>query len=258
VKTLSSTFILLCAGLGAFAQESPKARASSATPLPQQLRILSQPDAPLRIVSADVTWAMPNDTRGVQIYIVVENVSQLVIRTYATRRDLDATAKSKACLGPPGMIGRGLRPGQRTGTSTWQGTSNSDPPLAVWIDFVELSDGTRWGADECQIAEWRDGERDGARAQRDQLLVIFREKGADVLMVFIKEKTEVNRRALERGERPIFPIVPPGHSKRWEEGFSAGARGIVQQVIDAERDWGADEIEHVLLRPIDPSEKKSP
>ena len=126
---------------------------------------------------------------------------------------------------------------------------------------MELSDGTRWGADECQIAEWLDAGRIGARMQRDQLLGMLREKGADTLMAFIKDnfQKEIDQKAWERGERPILPIAPPsGHSKRWEEGFSAGARGMVQRVIDADREWGADEIEHALLRPIDPSEKKLP
>src|SRR5580765_2533572 len=176
MRILSSVIILIAAGAGAFAQD-PKPPASSIPAVPQPVRILSQPDAPLRIISADTSWAMPNDRTMVQVFVVVKNVSDQLVRTYATRRGVESNSSSKACLGPPGMIGRGLQPGQTAGTSSWQGISNSDP-WAVWIDFVEMSDGSRWGADKCEIGERLDGERSGMRAQRDQLLTILREKGA--------------------------------------------------------------------------------
>lgn len=260
-RTLFSLVILLCLSLATRAQATRNPPTATITPTPQQLRILSQPDAPLRIASADVTWATPSDRVAVQIYVVVENMSQQSVRTYATRRDIDSTTGPKSCLGNPVLPGRVLRPGQKAGTSTWQGASNSDPAPAIWIDFVELSDGTTWGADECHIAEWLDGGRTSTRMQRDQLLGILREKGADALMAFIRDnfQKEIDQKAWERGEKPILPIAPPtGHSKDWETGFSAGARGILQRVVDAYREWGADEIEHVLLRPIDASEKKQP
>lgn len=201
----------------------------------------------------------PGDRSGTQIYVVVENISQQMVRTYATLRGFESAKNPHSCLGPPGMIGRGLRPGQRTGTSSWQGASQSDPPPAVWIDFVELEDGTTWGEDLCQVGDRLDGQRRGFRSQRDQLLGVFREKGADGLIAFIKENFEIARKAAERGEQPMFPLrPPPGHSRRWEEGYSEGAGRIIGQVIEAERVYGPSEIEHVLLRPIEPSEKESP
>jgi hypothetical protein len=154
-----------------------------------------------------------------------------------------------------------FRPGQKWGTSTWQGVPDPDPVPGLWIDFVEFVDGTRWGADECQTGDRIDGGLVGTRMQRDQLLTVFREKGADALMAYIQNnfQKELEIEALKRGERPVLPISPPpGHSKQWEEGFTGGARGILQRVIDAEREWGTDEIEHVLLRPITASETKSP
>lgn len=259
MKTLSSILILLSASLLTVAQAVPTPTSSS--PTPPQLRIVPQPDAPAKISSAEVTWATPDDRRGVQIYIVVENVTQQGIQTYTTRRELNEPAGRKACLGPPGRPGGVFRPLQKWGTSTWQGVPNADPPSAVWIDFVEFVDGTRWGADECRMGERIDGGRAGTRAQRDQLLEIFREKGADALMAFIKQNFKMGLEigALSRGEKPLLPVAPPpGHSKEWDEGFSSGARALLQRVIDAEREWGADEIEHVLLRPISPAEKKSP
>ena len=236
-----SLVILVCLSLSTRAQAPQGPPTATSTPIPQQFSILAQPDAPLRIVSADVTWATPSDRFAVQVYIVVENVSQQAVRTYATRRGINSNTGPKGCLGNGRFpSGRFLGPGEKTGTSTWQGVTNSDPAPAVWIDFVELFDGTTWGTDECHIAEWLEGGRAGTRMQRDQLLKIFREKGAEALMKFIQDnfKQQIDPRAWEKGDRPALPIAPPsGHSKRWEEGFSGGARGILQRVIDGYREW---------------------
>ena len=259
MKLAAAIFLLLLSCVLAPAQAPSNPVTPLDEPTPQQLRILPQPDSPLRIVSANATWIAPRDRSGIQIYIVVENVSEQLVRTYATSRGLESTQDPKSCLGPPGRIGRGLRPGQQAGTSTWQGVSQSNPAPAVWIDFVELADGSRWGANACQIGDKLDGERTGARAQRDQLLRIFREHGRDSLMEFINSSFETARKVRERGEQPQFPLTPPaGHSREWEQGYSEGAARIIQQVMDADRDFGAKEVEHVLMRPIEPSEKKLP
>lgn len=264
MKTAFAIVFVFLASLAVPGQVPAPTPLASATP--QQHRILSQPGAPVRIVSANATWVdvsesvlkvAPSYPRGVEIFVVVENVSQQIVRTYATRRGQESTKERNTCLGPPGGVGRGLRPGQRTGTSTWQSDAPSDPAPAIWIDFVELEDGTRWGEDVCGKGDHLDGERSGARAQRDQLMAVFREQGPDGLMTFIRNSLETARKAQERGERPLFPAPPPpGQSQSWQDGYLKGAQRIIQQVIDAERDFGADEIEHVLLRPIEPSEKK--
>ena len=269
MKILAAISILIFVSLGSRAQDSLKPPAESATPMPQQLRVLSQEDAPLRIVSAKITWATPSDRFAVQVYPVVENVSKKSIATYSTRWETNPLTGAKRCLGPPVLPAKGLLPGETAGTSTWQGDSHFDPAPAIWVDFVQFLDGTRWGADECQIGESTDGGVAGARAQRDQLLAMFREKGADALMTFIRENFQRPVKVWEgpprrperipESERRLLPIgPPPGHSRRWEEAFSAGAEGVLKRVVEAERKYGSDEIEHELSRPIGPSENKSP
>ena len=272
MKKTVSLFILLCAGSLTFAQQAPTDPAA-----PPPFRVLSQPDAPAHVVSAKTKWALPDDRRGVEVYVVVENASQKPISMYTTRRE-SSNDGTKSCLGPPRLSARGLLPGEKAGTSTWQGVPDANAPPAVWVDFVEFTDGSRWGADECQMGESIDGERSGARMQRDQLLEIFHQKGPDALMTFIKENYQKtpDPKALKDLEpmrprdrvrvdesggqpRPLLPIAtPPGHSRRWEQGFSSGARGVIERIIEAERKWGPDEIEHELSRPIGPAEKKSP
>jgi hypothetical protein len=253
MKTVS-LLILLCVGSLTSAQEA------STEPVPPPFKVMSQPDAPAHVVSAKTKWALPDDRRGVEVYVVVENASQKPISMYTTRRE-SSNDGTKSCLGPPRLSAKGLLPGEKAGTSTWQRVPDANAPPAVWVDFVEFTDGSRWGADECQMGESIDGERSGARMQRDQLLEVFRQEGPDASMTFIKEnyKKTIDMKAWKEGERPVLPIAaPPGHSRRWEEGFSTGARSVVERIIEAERKWGSDEIEHELSRPIGPAEKKSP
>ncbi|HEU5236655.1 MAG TPA: hypothetical protein VFU37_05910, partial [Pyrinomonadaceae bacterium] len=141
-KSITAIAIVGCAFIGAFGQEQPKPLAAPTSP--QQLTILPQPDAPVRISLAQVTWAT-NDRRGVQVYVEVENIGEKSVRMYETRRDVDSPNGPKTCLGPGNIPGKLLRQGQKTGTSTWQGVFNSEPAPAVWVDFVEFADGTTWG-----------------------------------------------------------------------------------------------------------------
>jgi hypothetical protein len=130
---------------------------------------------------------------------------------------------------------------------------------AVRIDYVELSDGTVWGADKCQFGERLDGERNGGRAQREVLLKILQEDGPEAVLKFISDnyEKEPDRLAILRGEKPKTPLeTPPGHSKTWEAGFAIGARVIVDRVISGNREWGFTEVEVALKRPYDASEAK--
>lgn len=250
MKALSALLLVVGAFLGIFAQELPK----PGGPTPPPFIIAPQPDAPLQIISANTKF-VPPDNKSIEVYVVVENVSLQLVRTYATLRGVESRPDTNACLGPPGSIGRGLKPGQKAGTSSWQPASTLNSAPAVWVDFVELADGTRWGSDNCRIGEFRDGEGAGARSQREQLLGIFRDQGVESLMKFISDnfQSETYWKIVEEGGKPVLPIAPPeGHSKRWEEGFLEGAKTVLKDVINAERNYGANEIEHVLLRPINP------
>ena len=247
MKPFSILVLLICTPLAVFAQDVPR----PVPPTPKPFRILAQSDAPLRIISADTKLVAP-DNKLIEVFVVVENVSPQIVTNYVTLRGLEGDPYVDACLGPPGSFGQGLKPGEQIGTSSWQPASTLDSDLAVWVDFVELADGTRWGRNDCHTGEFLDGKRAGFRSQKEQLLRVLREQGFEPLMQFIKDnfQSESYRKIVEAGGKPVLPIAPPGgHSKRWEEGFLAGAKAVLQDVIKAERDYGANEVEHVLLRP---------
>lgn len=257
MRFLSATLTLLSLTIVGLAQTEQKPIATPDSSVPPQFAILSQPEAPLRL-SVQTTWAVPGNRDGVQIYIVVENLSGQVVRAYATRRGA-ASQEQKPCLSMNLLPGKVLHPGQKDGRSTWQSAWASQSAQSIWVDYVELADGTVWGPDKCHFADQLDGERNGARTQREILLKLLKDGGPAAVLEFIREnfQTEVSRRALERGEKPKIPVWPPsGHSKTWEKGFLFGATTIVERIIAANREWGAAEVEAALRRPYDASEAK--
>jgi hypothetical protein len=245
------------------AQTAPKPAATPEEISLSQYKTLSQPDAPLRLVSAETKWATPGEASrirpAVSIHFVVENIDERNVRAYTTTYDAGAIGTPKGCLSTNFLPGKILRPGQKHGIGSWRSPWPADLEQSVGIDYVELSDGTVWGADKCQFGERLNGERSGARAQREVLLKILQDEGPDAVLKFIREnyENEAARQAIIRGEKPKIPIEPPsGHSKTWEEGFAFGARVVVDRVVSGNREWGFTEVEVALKRPYDASEAK--
>jgi hypothetical protein len=227
--------------------------------VPPKFKILEQPDAPLRIVSAETRWALPRNVTFFEIFIVVENVSQLSVRAYTTCRDGGEPGKP-LCFPMSLMPGQLMLPGKRDGRSSWQNLPDSEKPPTIWIDFVEMSDGSQWGADSTQSAEQLDGERAGARAQREQLLNVLRNEGPEAVIKVIQDhfEQEANQsRSREKHDAPkMLVTIPPGHSGQWEESFRQGARTILVRVIRAHSEFGPSAIEAVMRNPYDASERK--
>jgi len=276
MKILPLVLVLSCLlPFASQAQTASKPAATTDEASPSQYKILPQPDAPLRIVSAETKWATPEDAqpgrirRTVSITFVVENIDKRTVRAYTTSRDAGPPGTLKDCLSTSFLPGKVLRPGQKHGIGSWRSPWPAELEQAVRIDYVELSDGTVWGADNCHFGDRLDGERNGARAQREVLLKILQEQGPEAVLTFISDnyEKEPDRLALTREprmgsaemrvelpKRSIEP--PPGHSNTWEAGFAIGARVIVDRVISGNREWGFTEVEVALKRPFDASEAK--
>jgi hypothetical protein len=208
---------------------------NSPTPGPPQVEILSQPDSPLRVVSVQTKWAVP-DRSGIELYVVVENVNLKTVSAYATRDDGPEGSNSCFVLSAKSP-GKALSPGQSEGRSTWRGY-NPSSPLRRLVDFVEFTDGTTWGADACQSAESLTSRRAGAREARKLLLEIFTAGGADAVI-----------RTLRSSLAQVEP--PPNHSLRWKQGFLSGFSSYGERIRQADQEWGSTEIEYALRRPID-------
>ncbi|MGH9906370.1 MAG: hypothetical protein ACRD8U_12405 [Pyrinomonadaceae bacterium] len=238
MKTFFFVFIFAAIANATYAQE-PQPTNSSTPPEPPQVEILSQPDSPLRIVSVKTKWARP-DHSGIELFVVVENSGVKIVSAYATRNDVGLNDCMALSAKSPG---KALRPGQTEGRSTWR-VYNPSSPLRRLVDFVEFTDGTTWGTDVCQTAEWLVSVRAGAREARKLLLQTFAAGGADAVIKILKSELTVE--------------PPPNHSQKWKENFRLGFNGYLDRNRQADQEWGYTEIEYALKRPISAVNEKEP
>jgi hypothetical protein len=234
MKTFLFVFIFAAITNATYAQVP--SQNSPTPPESPRVEIISQPDSPLRIVSVQTKWAVP-DRSGIELYVVVENINVKTVSAYATRDDGAAEGLSGCWVLNAKSPGKALRPGQSEGRSTWRGY-NPSTVLRRLVDFVEFTDGTTWGADACQSAESLASRRAGAREARRLLLEIFAAGGADAVI-----------RMLKVGLPEVEP--PPNHSLKWKQSFLSGFNGYADRIKQADQEWGYTEIEYALRRPID-------
>jgi hypothetical protein len=231
-------------GVWANAQEQPKPNTSPAaasSPIPPQVLVQSQPDSPLQIKSVQTRWVTPTRD-GIELHIVVQNTSEKSITAYATRDDNEE--KYPCLLFGAFSPGKALRPRQTDGKSTFRGyAAEAAPQLKRSVDFVEFTDGTRWGADLCQSGQQISGQRAGAKEAVSRLLKVLGESGpSEVLTIARKGMLDV--------------VAPENQSVQWKEGFRVGVSTIARRILQAEEQWGSVEIEAALNRPYDALETK--
>ena len=149
-------FIVLVLSLTLFAQVgSSQSNSPNKGSEPERVKpvvnVQDQPGAPLKIAKVETKWATP-DQQILELYVVVENVSDVEIRSYAWRIDKADGAKDKdGCfmydIQPPGKL---LQPGDSDGRSTWRRFPVDDPTpsITLSVDFVVFGNGT-WGVGIC-------------------------------------------------------------------------------------------------------------
>jgi hypothetical protein len=83
------------------------------------INLQEQPGAPLKI-TVETKWAT-SDAQMLELYVMVENVSDLEIRSYAWRTEMRDGKNNDGCLlhnaKSPGKF---LQPGDADGKSTWR------------------------------------------------------------------------------------------------------------------------------------------
>lgn len=241
-------FILLILSLTFFA-EVGSAQPISANQGPERqkpvVNIQEQPGAPLKISSALTKWATP-DQQMLEIYVVVENVSETEIRSYAWRlAPPDGSENKDACFSyniqSPGKI---LKPGDSDGKSTWRRIPLDSPlpNIDLSVDSAELANGTMWGLDSCRSSERLNGLRAGALAAKDIFAKIGDENRGKAILNLLKADT------------PNIE-VPDGHSPLWADGFRDGLRQLFDKLRMANEQGGLPEVERVLQLPFDASGK---
>jgi hypothetical protein len=149
------------------------------------------------------------------------NVSSKPIRAYAIRQGLAGkeTHSGHVTFTSFDLTNKAaLQPNQLTTMAdVHQSSSGKEEQVIFLVDYVEFSDGTKWGVDSANFAEHSAGQRAGAHIVSKRLLKIL-DFGtpADVLT------------AIESGATNIEP--PSGRSYRWKEGFRVGCRSVADHL----------------------------
>jgi hypothetical protein len=210
-------------------------------PHPPKMEVDSQPDSSLQI-TAKTKWVNVSPP-GIEVILQVKNISNdKAVRAYATRQAFTIDEPPPGCFllnaVKPGKV---LQPGQSEVRSTWRGYPlDSRKPILLFIDFIEFTDGSTWGADGCESAQYLAGARAGARALAERLEKVFVDGGAKAVVNSVKGVV---------GEIE----VPVAESNTWQAGFRAGVESMIDRLRQAVSDGGLQEIEPALKRPYDAS-----
>ena len=243
-------FVLLFLSLTLFAevgnsQTTSPNKGSEPERVKPVITVQDQPGTPLKISKVETQWATP-DYQILEIYVGVENVSELEISSYGWRMDKgDGSQDKDGCfmynLPAPGKT---LKKGDSDGKSTWRKfpLDSPTPSITLSVDFVEFGDGSTWGADFCRTAENLSGLRAGALAAKDKFAQIRQEVDDKGLINLLKQDA-------------LKVEVPDGHSTVWVAAFREGVRRLFDKLREANQEGGLPEVERVVRLPFDASGK---
>jgi hypothetical protein len=196
----------------------------------------AQPDSPLVILSPRIiSW----NGQYLEVALDIINVSSKPIRAYAIKQRME---------GEEGRLGVAvftsfdltnlsmLQPNQLSTTfDTYQASSGKEDHVVFFVDYVEFSDGTKWGLDSANFAERSAGQRAGAYILSKRLLKILNASDAvDVI------------KAIETGTANIEP--PANRSDEWKEGFRGGCRSVASHLRRAQKSGSSGQVERELRK----------
>jgi hypothetical protein len=245
IRLLALTILTFCLILvsrsGGGSSLGPSAETSAAPAQTQEptITVEVQADAPLAITSVASAGRMAPDSQFVEFGFYVINVSPKPIRAYAIRQEISASGTKLGggvALYNPQLANSVLRPNQSTfigDTSTV--TSGKKNIITLAVDFVEFSDGTKWGADSVRSSERAAGQRAGAYIVSQRLLQVLNTGKAEDVM-----------HAIEDGTANTEP--PADRSQEWKEGFRGARVAVLNRLKRIKEDRGLRELERELRR----------
>jgi hypothetical protein len=203
-----------------------------------------QPDSPLQISA--VANHSP-DPKKLDITFDVWNITDKGIRAYAIKHEVGCCGSKASHISGSSLsnilsVDKLFLPGQVR--SEELGNEWSTAPferVTLSIDFVEFTDGSRWGPDISKSSERLEGMRAGMKAAKTVLLKLFSDKGSQAVVELIE--SDMNLLAPEQN-----------HSEAWVTGFQTGVKSMSARLLHAYKDKGIAEIGKKLKQPLDASE----
>lgn len=224
---------------GGSSLRSPAATSTTSQAQEPTITAQVQRDSPLAITSITSAGRMVPDLQNIEFGFYVINISSKPIRAYAIRQDNSAGATKLGggvALYNPQLANSLLLPNQSTFIpDTSYVTSDQKNSIVLSVDFVEFSDGTKWGPDSERSSERAAGQRAAAHLVSERLLQILNSGKAEGVM-----------REIEAGTTNIE--LPTDRSAEWKEGFRAGRVAVLNRLKRANEGRGPTELERELRR----------
>jgi hypothetical protein len=205
-----------------------------------------QADSPLQISA--VANHSP-DPKKLNITFDVWNITDKGIRAYAIKHEVVCCGSNAAHIRGSSLshilsVDKLFLPGQVRSEEI--GNEWSTAPyerVTLSIDFVEFTDGSRWGPDISKSSKRLEGMRAGMKAAKTVLLKLLSDKGSQAVVELIE--SDMNLLAPEQN-----------YSEAWVTGFQTGVKSMSARLLHAYQDKGIAEIEKGLKQPFDASEEK--
>ena len=206
-----------------------------------EVTIKKIPKSPLEIISTkldNVTSEKP------EIELVIRNKTSLPVIAYAIKYDVFGAsfkAGGSILVNAP-SIKKALQPEEETNQIIGYNASYSEPikKIDLYVDYVQLADGSVWGPDHSKASETLAGERAGASLFINQINFLLRNKGIEAALSVLKQD-----------ESDLSP--PADASVHFIQGFRTGIGMMKDRLKQAYTKNGAKEMEIELNQSFDAS-----
>lgn len=203
--------------------------------------VKQRPGQPLEIVTIKLDGVTPKTP---EIEFIVANKSFQPIIAYAIRYDTvfkSSKAGGNLLVNAPSMS-KALQPGQEATGNLGDGVTYSDPirKIYLYVDYVQLADGSEWGPDISKASENLAGQRAGAREIASQMRNLLKKNDTASLMSLVDQEG-------------FDPAPPPNATPKWILGFRSGIAIFKDRLRQAYQKKGTDDLEIELNKPFDAS-----
>jgi hypothetical protein len=188
----------------------------------------NEPNSPL-VISADRQLAKTE--QAPEVMFNVTNVTNKIVTAFAIKLDVMADSKvvstiyltnlalSATDLPPNGSQGQGV---------TYENLSNSQHRVTLSLDYLQFSDGKRWGSDSGKSAERVAGQRAAVETLTTRFAGTIRVANANDLPNVLESMTTLE--------------PPPQHSDEWSDGFRSAIRSVTNRLKRANKAGGSGQV----------------
>jgi hypothetical protein len=194
----------------------------------------NEPGSPL-VISAERLLA--NSEQAPEIAFNVTNVTNKTITAFAIRVEVMADDKvvNTVALYNLELNASDLPPNRSLSRfDNYENLSDAQHRVTLTVDYVEFSDGKRWGADSTKSAEQVAGQRAAIETFTTRLRQIIRATNGNEITNVLESMANL--------------APPPEHSHEWNYGFQSAARSLANRLKRANQTGGLSQVNSELSR----------